>query len=255
MRIYQKYIDLLKIKSEEKHIQRFVAQQLLYMHQEALSRHNPTIVELGVDQGQSTKVFLNAIDGKTEATLTSVDIKDCSSAVKCDTWKFIQSDSKDVGAIIKSNPNIKLGIDILYIDSLHTAKHVYQEIYGFFPFVKNNGVIYFDDIDSGPYKNGQRKDSVSIEIANRRIFLLLEGIFEANINYLDFEVIRGSTGLAKFTKKSNLGDILMEPKMIKERNFEYFWKILNLLRLKKNYSHKQGTKDSFLVDPSSNKYE
>lgn len=255
MKLYQKYIDLLTELSEENSESRFVAQQLLFMHQEVLSRHNPTIVELGVDQGQSTKVFLNAIDGKTEATLTSVDIRDCSGSVECDTWRFVQSDSKDVDAVIEANPNIKNGIDILYVDSLHTAEHVYSEVYGFFPFVKRDGVIFFDDIDSGPYKSGQRKDSVSVEIANRNIFKLLEGIFEGNINDLGFEIIRGSTGLAKFTKKSNLGDGLKEPKIIKERNFKLFWKILNLVTLKKSYTHNQGTNDSFLVDPKSSKYK
>ena len=71
MRIYQKYLDLLTSLSEENNEARFVAQQLLNMHQEALARDNPTILELGVDQGQSTKMFLNAIDGKTNASLTS----------------------------------------------------------------------------------------------------------------------------------------------------------------------------------------
>lgn len=197
MRIFQDYLDLLISASKENNESRFVALQLLEMHQEALSRNNPRILELGVDQGQSTRVFLNAIDGKTEALLTSVDIRDCSDAVECDTWKFVLSDSKDVEAIIKASPIIKNGIDILYVDSLHTAEHVYHEVYGFFPYVKYNGVIYFDDIDSGPYKNGQRKDSVSVEIANRNIFKLLEGIFEANINDLNFEIIRGSTRSCK----------------------------------------------------------
>lgn len=251
MKIYQKYVDLLISETQKNNEVRFVAQQLLSLHQEALFRENPTIVELGVDQGQSTKVFLNAIDGKTAATLTSIDIRDCSEAVECNTWNFIQSDSTDIDGIINANPNIKNGIDILYVDSLHTAEHVYREVYGFFPFVKENGVIFFDDIDSGPYKKGQRKDSVSTEIANRNIFRLLEDIFEANINDLNFEIMRGSTGLAKFTKKSNLGDFLNEPKKIKDRNFKLFWRILYLLTMRKTYRHNQGTNDSFLIDPRS----
>jgi predicted O-methyltransferase YrrM len=235
MKIYQNHLDSLNEAAEQKNEERFAAQQLLEMHKEALSRDNPTIVELGVDKGLSTKVFLNSIDGKTDAALISIDIRDCSNAVDSKDWKFMLSDSADVDAIIESNPIIKTGIDILYVDSLHTAEHVYLEIYGFFPYVKKDGVIYFDDIDSGPYKAGQRKDSVSVEIANRRIFKLLEGTFEANINDLNFEVIRGSTGLAKFTKKSNLGDDLKPPMMTKERNSRLFWRIYNVLTFKKSY--------------------
>ena len=81
MKVYQKYIDELNsrlLKSDES---RFVAQQLLRLHQEVKLKIDPLIVELGVDKGQSTKIFLNAIEEKNNAKLISVDIKDCSDAV------------------------------------------------------------------------------------------------------------------------------------------------------------------------------
>ena len=48
--------------------------------QDAFQRENPIIVELGVERGASTKIFLNAIANKPSASLISIDIEDCSSA-------------------------------------------------------------------------------------------------------------------------------------------------------------------------------
>ena len=107
------------------------------------------------------------------------------------------------------------------MDSLHTAKHVKKEIYSYFKFVKKDGLIIFDDIDSSPYMTGQRKDSVGTEIANRKIYKLLEAIFRANMCKIDFKILRGSTGLAIFKKIVDLGEKLNEPFYIKERNFDY----------------------------------
>ena len=81
MKKYQSYIDELKNHLFEHSESRFLAQQLLRLHKEAELKIDPLIVELGVDRGQSTRVFLNAIDGKDNAKLISIDIKDCSNAV------------------------------------------------------------------------------------------------------------------------------------------------------------------------------
>ena len=39
------------------------------MHSEIASRKSPVVLELGVDRGQSTKVFLNAINNKPRITV------------------------------------------------------------------------------------------------------------------------------------------------------------------------------------------
>jgi predicted O-methyltransferase YrrM len=229
MKIYQDFVDNLFDERNQNNEVRFVAGQLLEMHKESMSRKSPIIVELGVDKGHSTRVFLNSIDDKPDATLISVDIRDCSGAVECDNWNFLQADSADWNTIINSFPIIKNGIDILYVDSLHTPQHVMCEVCGFFPLVKKDGIIYFDDIDSSPYKKGQRKDSILIENANREILKLLDAIFQANLNDLDFTIIRGSTGLAKFTKKSSLGNNLKTPIYLEDRNFKLLVKIYNII--------------------------
>ncbi len=253
MKIYEKYLDTLRIYSQKQSEARFAANQLLEMHNEASKRDRPIILELGVDKGQSTRVFLNAINDKNYAKLISIDIKDCKEAVKSENWDFIQQDSIDIDSLLKKKPILKDGIDILYVDSLHTQSHVLKEVYTYFEYIKPNGVIYFDDIDSGPYMNGQRKDSINTEINNRDIFNLLEAIFRANYSLIDFSIIQGSTGLGKFVKHGDLGDKLYPPLFIKKRQFRIFWRILELLKLKKSYRHNNITNDSFLIDLDENK--
>ena len=68
----------------------------LELHSEVNWRDSPIVVELGVDKGQSTKVFLNAIYDKPNAKLVSVDIRNCSEAVNSKVWEFVQQDSSDI---------------------------------------------------------------------------------------------------------------------------------------------------------------
>ena len=55
--LYENYINDLKIYSKKENETRLVASQLLKMHSEVASRKSPIVLELGVDRGQSTKVF------------------------------------------------------------------------------------------------------------------------------------------------------------------------------------------------------
>ena len=250
MKVYENYINTLRSNANEQSELRFAANQLLEMHAEALKRSTPIIVELGVDKGQSTRVFLNAISEKKNSRLISIDIRDCKDAVKSDKWEFVKQNSIDIESLLNKKPIIKKGIDILYVDSLHTESHVLKEVYGFFKYIKPNGVIFFDDIDSGPYMNKQRKDSINTEINNRKILNLLESIFRANYSSIDFSIHQGSTGLAKFIKRSQLGDNLNDPIFISKRRFRIFWRFLEIINLKKSYRHNNKTNDSFLINPN-----
>ena len=255
MKIYEKFIDELKNHLSKLDESRFAAQQLLRLHQEVKLKVNPLIVELGVEKGQSTKVFLNAIEGKSDAKLISIDIKDCRSAVDAKRWEFVQQDSSDIKSLLISKPIIKNGIDIIYIDSLHTAKHVQKEIYNFFEYLNKDAYIFLDDIDSGPYMLKQRKDSIGTEIANRKIYKLLEAIFRANIDKLDFEIMRGSTGLGILRKRVHLGEKLNPPILLRERNSYLINKIFQRISFKKSYHHTTNNFGSFLISPDKNKYK
>ena len=247
-KIYQRYIDDIKKFTLEKSEARFVSLQLLEMHNKISRTPSATILELGVDRGQSTKVFLNAIDQRPSCHLISVDIRDCKNVSNSDMWTFIQSDSADVENIVNVAPILNEGIDIIYIDSLHTAEQVYKEIFGWFPYLKKGGMVYFDDVDTGPYLIGQRKDSVSSEIANRKIHALIEAIFRANMDKVNLSVFYGSTGLGLFEKVSNMGSKLNEPLYLKKRNQKFFWRLINLVFRRRQYKHNQATNESFLID-------
>lgn len=255
MKIYEKFIDELKNHLSKLNESRFAAQQLLRLHQEVKLKVNPLIVELGVEKGQSTKVFLNAIEGKSDARLISIDIKDCRSAVDAKRWEFVQQDSSDIKSLLISKPIIKNGIDIIYIDSLHTAKHVQKEIYNFFEYLNEDAYIFLDDIDSGPYMSKQRKDSIGTEIANRKIYKLLEAIFIANMDKLDFEIMRGSTGLGILRKRVPLGEKLNPPILLRERNNYLINKIFQRISFKKSYHQNTNNFGSFLISPDKNKYK
>ena len=246
--LYQDYINDLKENSLRENESRFVAKQLLSMLNAASKRKSPTILELGVDRGQSTKVFLHVIDKKSSGHLFSVDIKDCSKGSKSNFWTFIQKDSTDIKGVLKEAPILEKGIDIIYVDSLHTPDHVYKEIYGWFPFLKRGGYMYFDDIDAGPYQLGMRKDNASIEFSNRKIFELIEAVFQANLNIVDLDLMRGSTGLACLKKISGKGSQLQSPKFIRKRNNPLLWKLINTLLRRTNYKHSPESNKSFLID-------
>ena len=246
--LYENYIDDLKIYSKKENETRLVASQLLKMHSEVASRKSPIVLELGVDRGQSTKVFLNAINDKSSSHLISVDIRDCSDVSDSKLWTFIKMDSCKVKNILKKAPILKKGIDVIYIDSLHTPEHVFKEVYGWFPFLKKGGVIFFDDIDSNPYLKGQRKDNVGIEISNRKILELIESIFISNIDIIDLTLIRGSTGLARIDKICERDIELKMPIKIKKRYNYFVWKVVNIFLRNKQYTHKLNSNESFLID-------
>lgn len=246
--IYQNYVDDLRAFASKENESRFVALQLLEMHSNVSRRQHATVLELGVDRGQSTKVFLNAMDGKPSSHLVSVDIRDCKGVSESDMWTFVQKDSADVEAVIDAAPILKDGIDVIYVDSLHTAEHVFKEISGWFPYLKKGGVAYFDDVDTGPYLMGQRKDNLGTEIANRKIYELIEAVFRANMGKINLDVLHGSTGLARVEKVSDIGSTLNKPVYVRKRNRWLFWRIINSIFRRKQYEHSQVTNESFLID-------
>ena len=50
----------------------------------------------------------------------------------------------------------------------------------------------------------------------------------------------------------SLGDKLNAPLFIKKRQFKFFWKLLEILKLKKTYRHNNSTNESFLINPDDN---
>ncbi len=244
--MYEEFLDRLNIQKDLQEESRFIALQLLELHKEVLKRETVQILELGVYSGQSTRVFLNAIKDKNCSKLISIDIKDYSDVCSSSKWHFIKSNSLDIDYILKKEPDIlNKGIDVLYIDSYHTREHVQNELYLYYPYLNHNSVIFFDDIDSGPYMMNQRKDSISTEIENRSILDLINSVFYTNKNEINLNIYKGSTGLARIDKLSIKGKSLKTPKRFFKRRNKILWKIIYFLLRKGQYSPKLKNEGKF----------
>ncbi|PSL17365.1 class I SAM-dependent methyltransferase [Shimia abyssi] len=201
---YGDYVGRLLALRESQSEEASAADQLLMLRDAALARPNGIFLELGTWHGQATKVMLNALSG-APGKLVSVDIEDCRHAGEGPNWQFVQCDSKDATAIVAEAPVLAQGIDLVYVDGLHTVAQVHAEINAWFPYVKPGGQIVFDDVDPVPYMFGHRKDSARKEMTNRALGQLVSDLFYDNLDSLRMEMKMGSTGLAIWTKTSGLG--------------------------------------------------
>ena len=181
---------------------------------------NPKILEFGVQRGYSTKRFLNLINRKG-GQLISVDINDCSGVSKNKKWKFIQSRDDNFKLITK---NIPKKVDVIFLDSLHEAKHVKKMIYYYYKYLSKNGFFFIDDICWLPYvKNSWRQNSYA-EINNYETFQLLLKIFHANYKNFDLDFTFVQSGYA-LIKKLNDNKILSPKKIpLKKYRAKYFLK-------------------------------
>ena len=160
---------------------------------------NLNILELGVQKGNSTKMFLEVCE-INNGFLTSVDIDDCSNVANNNKWKFIQSSDDNFEYV---NKFIEKDLDVIFIDSLHEPNHIRNVFYNYFKFLKKDGLIFIDDISWLPYIEGGIRDNNFIERINRLTFNKVLEIFNANQKSLSLEINFSGTGLAIFKKNDN----------------------------------------------------
>ena len=172
---------------------------------------NIIILELGVQKGISTIKFLELCK-KNNGKLFSVDIDDCSSVSNDENWTFLRS-RDDNFQYIKSLVPKK--IDILYIDTLHEARHVKNIIYNYYDLIKVGGYLFIDDISHLPYLD-KKKTSFYCEINNKETFDMLLSIYYYNQNCFDLNFCFKSSGLAIIKKNSDTK--LTEIKKLKSRS-------------------------------------
>lgn len=238
------YFNKVKSQANKSGETGIAARQLMTIYNAARQYSEGVFLELGTDRGQATRMLLKACE-ETNSKLVSVDIRDCSDILVDQNWHFIKSDSIDRDYIFEAAPILSKGIDLLYVDSLHTASHVKREVDIYFEYLNQNSIIFFDDIDSNPYMRGHRKDNPMTELSNRQIFKLIKSIFYNNINQLDLKIALGSTGLVEITKHSELGSKLLSSiEYPSERNI----KVINLLRTRfGNYYSQKGDNSDMLI--------
>ena len=173
---------------------------------------NPLILELGVKEGRSTKMFLEICD-KNDGNLISIDILDYSKVSNNPKWKFIHSSDDNFNYTKKF---IERKVDVLFIDSLHEPSHIRKVFYNYFNFVKINGLIFIDDVIWLPYvKNGYR-DNDFIETTNRLTFNKILEIFNSNKDNITLDMNFSASGLAIMKK---IGNHLNNEKKIVNRLF------------------------------------
>ena len=69
------------------------------------------------------------------------------------------------------------------------------------------------------------------------------------MNQIDFDIMRGSTGLGIFKKRSERGEKLNNPIFLKERNNRLINKAIDLISFKKTYKHDSSSLSSFIINP------
>jgi len=161
--------------------------------------NNPIILELGVEQGRSTKKFLE-ICKKNQGTLYSIDIDDCSNVSNDQNWKFYQTRDDNFDFIKSKIPN---EIDVVFIDTLHEADHVEKIIYAYYDLIKVNGYLFIDDVSHLPYVKNSPRENFYCEINNKETFNRIIDIYYQNQHNFHLEFCFISTGLSIIKKKNN----------------------------------------------------
>ena len=179
----------------------------------------PRILELGVQKGNSTKMFLELCD-KNDGYLMSVDIDDCSHVASNKRWEFIHSSDDNFNLI---NNKIKEKLDLVFIDSYHEPNHIKKIFYNYFKYLKIDGVCIIDDISWIPYSKFNICDNDFIERINKLTFEKILNIYNSNTENFNLDFRFVGSGLALITKLKNE---LCEEKKIINRSYT----IKNLLK-------------------------
>ena len=159
----------------------------------------PKILELGVQNGTSTSKFLE-ICNKNDGHLYSVDVDDCSKVSNDPRWLFMKSRDDNFDFIKKKIPT---KLDIIYLDSLHEAKHVNKIFYAYFEMLNLGGYFFIDDISHLPYLKKNKRNNFYCEINNKETFEELIEIFNNNSDLFELNFSFKSSGLAIIKKISN----------------------------------------------------
>ena len=194
-----------------------------YLYDKIKNINNVKILEFGVREGVSTKLFVSLAE-KNNGKVFSVDLDDYSNLINSNTWNFIHS-RDDNFELIKSK--IDNEFDVILLDSQHEANHVKNIIYNYYDLLKKGGYFFIDDISWLPYLKNSYRDNFWCEINNKETFNIILDIYSDNTSNFDLEYSFISSGFALLKKTNN--DPLNPMRKKKGRSFS----IKNLLRLTK----------------------
>ena len=178
------------------------------------------ILEFGVDKGISTSLFLKFCN-TTKSKLYSIDTIDYSKIIKNKDWRFLQCRDDNFKEV---NKFIKWPVDVIFLDTEHTAIHVEKIFYMYIDKLKVGGLFIIDDISWLPYHKKAWRNNEWIENNNRDTFKKLIEIYHTNQESLNISFYFDNSGLCIITKLSKKKINL--PQKIPSR--EFF--IKNILR-------------------------
>ena len=161
---------------------------------------SPSILEFGVQNGFSTIKFLELCN-KNDGYLYSVDVDDCSKVSNDKKWTFIKSRDDNFDYVKGKIPK---KLDIIYLDSLHEAKHVEKIFYEYYPMLNVNGYFIIDDVSHLPYLKNKDRNNFYCEINNKETFEKILEIYNTNEKLFDLNFTFVSSGLAIIKKKEEL---------------------------------------------------
>lgn len=187
---------------------------------------NVNIVEFGVKEGRSTKIFLELCK-KNSGKLYSIDVDNYDHKFNDSNWTFIQSRDDNFEFLEKKLPP---KIDIIYLDSLHEAEHVKKIFYYYYKKLNINGFFFIDDISWLPYTKKEIRNNFYCEINNLETFYQILEIYKNNTENFDLSFDFTSSGSCKIFKKKNLLNLPLKIKT-RERSFKnYIRKFLKLIK-------------------------
>ena len=172
------------------------------------------ILEFGVKEGRSTKLCLDLCK-KNRGKVYSVDIDDYSKIFEDENWIFIKSRDDNFEFLDQQLPQ---KFDVIYLDSLHEAKHVEKIFYHYFSKLEIGGFFFIDDISWLPYLKKKERNNFYCEINNQETFEKLLDIFSNNEDVFDLSFDFTSSGLCKIIKKK---EILNSSLKVKTRKFTF----------------------------------
>ena len=172
------------------------------------------ILEFGVDKGISTALFLEFCN-KNNGKLYSVDTLDYSHHFKEKNWKFINCRDDEYISVKKI---VDFPVDIIFLDTEHTAKHVEKIFYYYFKFLKKDGLFIIDDISWLPYLKNKYRNNEWIENNNKETFYKIIDILNLNEKNIQVEFLFKHSGLAIIKKLKNK---LNKSKKIVSREYSF----------------------------------
>lgn len=184
----------------------------------------PNILEFGVSEGITTKIFLEICE-KKNGSLVSVDIEDYAYKFNSNHWIFLKCSDDNYEKI---REKIYDKLDLICLDTLHNPIHIEKMIYEYFKHLKVGGVFLIDGTSWLPYLKKEKRNNFFGEVIMYDNFRKILEIYYNNTETFDLEFSFQGSGVAKLIKLKDKN--LVYDKKINERILS----LKNILRKIKN---------------------